>query len=260
MKNSNLLNKILMGLGILLLSIVLIFLIPIMINESYKSNSGYLTLWNAEDVLAFYSVVLSGIITFVALFITIKHSRKDTIKQIRLTLSQVNQPFFVIESVKHQNSPTPFNADSHGNLYKAFTTKEDGTLHNVDKGKIIVEIKNIGDGIALSPNYDISMFAIHMPPCSTVVKSNNLLAIEYDFVKNLDDVYVKHSINNTNGEGTIIFNTYINIKYFNTMGIQYSQTIKIDIEKNFANKNEIKLLFNEISPQEIDIDNSEINI
>ncbi len=82
MKNSNLLNKILIGLGIFLLSIVLIFLIPIMINESYKSNSGYLTLWNAEDVLAFYSVVLSGIITFVALFITIKHSRKDTIKQI----------------------------------------------------------------------------------------------------------------------------------------------------------------------------------
>lgn len=231
-----------------------------MINESYKSNSGYLTLWNAEDVLAFYSVVLSGIITFVALFVTIKHSQKDTIKQIRLTLSQVNQPFFVIESIKHQNSPTTFNLDSYGNFYKIITTKDDGTLHNVDRGKIIVEIKNIGDGIALSPNYDISMFATHMPTCSTVVKSNNALAIEYDFGKNLDDVYVKHFINSTNSEGTIIFNTYINIKYFNTMGIQYNQTIKIDIEKNFEDKNQIKLLFNEISPQEIDIDNSEINI
>ena len=231
-----------------------------MINELYKSNSGYLTLWNAEDVLAFYSVVLSGIITFVALFVTIKHSQKDTIKQIRLTLSQVNQPFFVIESIKHQNSPTTFNIDSYGNFYKIITTKDDGTLHNVDRGKIIVEIKNIGDGIALSPNYDISMFTTHMPYCSTVVKSNNVLAIEYDFVKNLDDVYVKHFINNTNNEGTIIFNTYINIKYFNTMGIQYNQTIKLDIEKNFEDKKQIKLLFHEISPQEIDIDNSEINI
>lgn len=137
-----------------------------MINESYKSNSCYLTLWNAEDVLAFYSVVLNGIVTFVALLITIKHSQKDTIKQIRLTLSQVNQPFFVIESIKHQNSPTTFNSDSYGKFYKILITKDDGTLHNVGKEKMIIEIKNIVDGIALSPNYDISMFATHMPSCS----------------------------------------------------------------------------------------------
>ena len=79
--------------------VLLTFGIPIIINEVYKSNSGYLTLWDASDVLSFYSVILSGIITIGSLIVTIYFSKKDTEKQIKHSHSQTNVPFFVIESV-----------------------------------------------------------------------------------------------------------------------------------------------------------------
>lgn len=39
----------------------MIVAIPFIINESYKVNSGYITMWGASDVLSFYGVLLSFI-------------------------------------------------------------------------------------------------------------------------------------------------------------------------------------------------------
>ena len=36
-------------MGAILAAIVLIFVIPIVINEIYKSNTGYVTMWKASD-------------------------------------------------------------------------------------------------------------------------------------------------------------------------------------------------------------------
>lgn len=51
-------------LYLLLLMLILMFIgivIPLMINEAYKSNKGYITLWNAADVLVFYGSFISFI-------------------------------------------------------------------------------------------------------------------------------------------------------------------------------------------------------
>lgn len=60
--------------------IIVIFLmagVPIIINEAYKTNSGYLTLWNAADVLSYYGTIIGAIATIIALVITISFTRKQ---------------------------------------------------------------------------------------------------------------------------------------------------------------------------------------
>lgn len=43
----------------LILTVIGVFVIPLIINEAYKIGSGYTTLWSAADMLAFYGAVLS---------------------------------------------------------------------------------------------------------------------------------------------------------------------------------------------------------
>lgn len=64
--------------GILFFSVFLfIFIVPVVINELYKSNRGYITLWGAEDVLAYYGAILQAVFSMVALYITILYTRKQ---------------------------------------------------------------------------------------------------------------------------------------------------------------------------------------
>lgn len=83
----------------LLAGLFLIFGIPILINELYKLDAGYFTLWGASDVLSYYASILQGLLTFVTLYLTIVFTRKqikyehhldmnqDTITQIELKIS-----------------------------------------------------------------------------------------------------------------------------------------------------------------------------
>ena len=54
-----------------------VFIAPTIINELYKSNSGYITLWDAADVLAYYGAILQAVFSMVALYITILYTRKQ---------------------------------------------------------------------------------------------------------------------------------------------------------------------------------------
>lgn len=51
--------------------------IPLIINEAYKFNSGYITLWGASDVLSYYGAVLGGGSTLIALLATISFTRRQ---------------------------------------------------------------------------------------------------------------------------------------------------------------------------------------
>lgn len=64
--------------GILFFFVLLfVFIIPIIINELYKNNGGYITLWGAADALAYYGAILQAVFSMVALFITILYTRKQ---------------------------------------------------------------------------------------------------------------------------------------------------------------------------------------
>ena len=45
--------------------------IPVIINESYKANSGYMTMWGAADALAYYGTILGSLVAVATVVVTI---------------------------------------------------------------------------------------------------------------------------------------------------------------------------------------------
>jgi large-conductance mechanosensitive channel len=84
-----------------LIILILVLGIPISINEAYINNNGCTTLWGASEVIAFYSVFLSGVITFGALAITIFYNKKSIEKQLKLNMAQTKQLLNNISSNPH---------------------------------------------------------------------------------------------------------------------------------------------------------------
>jgi len=60
-----------------LAAIALIVGVPLIINESYKMNSGYTTCWGASDVLSYYGTILGATATIIAVIMTIRFSKKQ---------------------------------------------------------------------------------------------------------------------------------------------------------------------------------------
>ena len=56
--------------------LILVVGVPLAINECYKAG-GYVTMWNAEDVLSYYGTILGSIVSIVVLAATILFTRKQ---------------------------------------------------------------------------------------------------------------------------------------------------------------------------------------
>ncbi len=56
---------------------------PILINELYKKNSGYMTIWGAADVLSYYGMIIAALGGVAGVYLTVyvstKHYREDAI-------------------------------------------------------------------------------------------------------------------------------------------------------------------------------------
>lgn len=63
-------------LATVIITIILIFGVPILINECYK-HGGYVTMWDASDVLSYYGTLLTAAVTIVTLWGTIIFTRKQ---------------------------------------------------------------------------------------------------------------------------------------------------------------------------------------
>ena len=263
-KKDNLLKKIFMlrspfyktwwiDVLLLLVSVFAVVGIPIIINESYKQGIGYITMWGAGDVLSFYAVVLSGIITISALIVTIRHGKKDTEKQIKYYMSQTKTPFFTIDEIVQQVAEDHYicyTNNSDRTFSYEYTYTDNGQLEHSKTWDIIIFLKNIGEGMALSPSYTINMFASNLAQ-QVVVNTGDRLNISYNLQLNLNDEYVQYFLRkDSSHEHAVTFHTYINVKYTNIVGIKFSQTITVDIKVNTRDKL-INVTFHEISPQEI---------
>ncbi len=64
-------------IAVIIFFVVLIIGVPICINEIYKINFGYITMWGPSDVLSYYGAVLGGLITVITLSITIFFTQKQ---------------------------------------------------------------------------------------------------------------------------------------------------------------------------------------
>ena len=114
--------KIILGI---IAAIFLIVGIPIIINECYKANCGYITVWDGADVLGYYGAILGSIIAVTTLAITIIFTKKqiqrdsflknenekwDRLKAIFMqTLSDIN-PMRVLKDVMDNGITDPTKA------------------------------------------------------------------------------------------------------------------------------------------------------
>lgn len=237
--------------AVIIVCIILIIAIPIIINESYKMNKGYITLWDASDVLSYYAVILSGIITIVALIVTICFTSKDTEKQLNFYKSQVNTPFFTIGHVFHIGA-TPFYHSDTNVWKKQIEMDGNRNINENEKTEIEIVLINNGQGVALDPSYEIDMFADSFM-FNHIINKDDQISIIYDFNKNLNDKWVKSYLSRNSLTEKCTFYTYINVFYKNTMGISFQQKITIEFNINLITK-KLDLCILPISSQKI-IDN-----
>ena len=82
---------------IAVIALALIVGVPIIINECYKTNSGYMTMWGAADALAYYGTILGSLVAVATVVVTILF----TYKQIQRDsyLRRENEKWFNVESV-----------------------------------------------------------------------------------------------------------------------------------------------------------------
>lgn len=49
---------------------------PIIINEFYRNNSGYMTIWGAADVLTYYGAIIAASGAAIGVYCSIRYSHK----------------------------------------------------------------------------------------------------------------------------------------------------------------------------------------
>lgn len=62
---------------IILGAVFLIVGIPVIINECYKANCGYITVWDGSDVLGYYGTILGSVIAVISIIVTITFTKKQ---------------------------------------------------------------------------------------------------------------------------------------------------------------------------------------
>ena len=114
-------TKFLVVLG----AVFLVVGIPIIINECYKANCGYITVWDGSDVLGYYGTILGSVIAVISIIVTITFTKKqiqrdsflknenekwDRLKSIFLqTLSDIN-PMRILKDVMDNGFTDPTKA------------------------------------------------------------------------------------------------------------------------------------------------------
>ena len=236
---------------VLLLILFFIFGVPLIINELYKKKSGYITLWEAKDVFAYYSIILSGLITLAALALTLKHNRNMMEKQMLLNRAQVKQPFFIIKDISLYPKNDFLKKDNYWG--KSFNITKLINLNEKVTSPTEITLTNIGDGPAVSISYHIEMFhnfAYYQHPF--IVSPDSSFKIKYDLQKNIEHLKENiRSINKMQDINVYDFFTNIQILYENILGVKYEQIIQIIVDPKANSPHEIELIISDISPQTI---------
>lgn len=139
MKKKNLIYA-LIALGSIIFSFMLIVGIPLIINESYLPNKGYITLWGAPEVLSYYGAVLSFIGTVILGVVAVWQNKKandlsETVMQISL---REKMPYLKYSNkILKGNNNLELEFENHGNSF--------GTIYHLklDKNGETVLIKAV---------------------------------------------------------------------------------------------------------------------
>jgi hypothetical protein len=157
---------------IILILFILAFGVPIGINESYKLNKGYLTLWNASDVLSFYGNFLAFCGT------------------VALGYSAINQNRFIIETqIKSQSySSYRISTLSIQEYIDRPSTEfypSESKASSATKLKKSVSFMFIEEGLVPAFKIQIMYFEITYKNSSEVVVTYSTTNKEYQILRNL---------------------------------------------------------------------------
>ena len=108
---------------------------PILINELYKTEKGYRTLWGASEVLSYYGMIIAAIGGAIGVFLSIKYSQKqyldDTKKRVLPYLFVTRLNRYIHYNIFGMNSETPNQQEDNGykeykidNIYYILTEKK----------------------------------------------------------------------------------------------------------------------------------------
>lgn len=93
--------------------------VPIIINECYKANSGYMTIWGAADVLSYYGTIIAAAGAAIGVFASIKVATKNYKEDVRARV----MPFIAV---------TPFERKAIVNTVALLKEKEEKTKRPAD--------------------------------------------------------------------------------------------------------------------------------
>lgn len=179
---------------VIIIAIVILFVIPLLINLSFKIDSIHLLAaeWTAGDLLSFYGAVLGAVITLIGLAITLdyqsKQARKDDeikYKPILKFVSLNNQSTDLIGRRKIDIS-FPFNPlinDKNAKLRKSVYDEETKTISHFE-----MILKNKGRGEATNVSLDNAVLK------EVSWDEDSHLSIQQSFPISLGEILVDESV------------------------------------------------------------------
>lgn len=88
---------------LVLVMLVALVGVPIIINECYKANDGYITLWGAADILSYYGMIIAAFVGVAGIYFTVYVSTKQYREDARNRIL----PFIAVNVIT-QTQPDPF--------------------------------------------------------------------------------------------------------------------------------------------------------
>lgn len=145
-------DKLHKKMWIWIIMLILIVIMPLIINETYKVNKGYITLWSPEDVLSYYGSILAFISTsFLGYLSLLQNNRLNKINS-ELTRQQFKPIITISPSVDLSDEK-----EKQRTYYRIVEKNNNGVLINNGYSSkqsyfpyAILSIKNIGLGPAVN--------------------------------------------------------------------------------------------------------------
>jgi hypothetical protein len=123
--------------------------IPFIINELYKRGTGYVTMWDAADMLSFYGSILSFLGTIVLGIIAVSQSRQANRLSERMLKFEESHYLPIVDIVEIINQPQMIPANTYNNslhLYlneNHFHFNDDNTIADNDGSIAVFLLSNV---------------------------------------------------------------------------------------------------------------------
>jgi len=153
---------------------------PYIINEAYKLNRGYITIWGAPELLVYYGAVLSGSATIFAVLATIHSTRKAQLEErkfaVKPWLTSTLEPVNFKEQIVHLKQVNTIYVSREDGLWTTSKTMPPGLINGeqtIAQSVYIIayEVSNVGGDTAIEVETSINDMPIL--PKHAIAKDRN---------------------------------------------------------------------------------------